>query len=115
MTRTIHFIRAGNLLYSANNVKKITESCKDCCKLKLQFRKPPVSYLIKVTQPFECLNIDFMGPVLSATNYVYMLTVVDEFSRYFPAFSCKDTSTETVKNVLIAVIFLTWNAQLYTE
>ena len=45
----IHFILARNLPYSVNDVKK----------LKPQFYKPPVSHLIKATQHFECLNVDF--------------------------------------------------------
>ena len=68
VTQVIHFIRASNLSYSVNDAKKITESCKGCCKLKLQFHKPPVAHLIKANQPFELLNIDFKGPVPSITN-----------------------------------------------
>ena len=32
-------------------------------------------HLIKATQPFERLNIDFKGPVPSNANNVYMLTL----------------------------------------
>ena len=82
-----------------NDDKEITESCKDCCKLKQQFHKPPVSHLIKATQPFECLNIGFKGPVPTTTNNVHMFTVVDEFCRFSFSLPCKDTSTELIKNV----------------
>ena len=106
VTQMIHFIRARNLPYQVNDVKKITKSCKDYCKLKPQFHKPPVSHLIKATRPFECLNIDFKGPVPSTTNNVYMLTLVDEFSRFPLAFPCKDTSTETIKKCLLQLFSL---------
>ena len=89
-----------------NDVKKITKLCKDCCKLKLQFHKLPVSYLIKATQPIERLNIDFKGPVTSITNNVYMLTVVHEFSRFPFPFHCKDTSTEPMKKRLLLLFSL---------
>ena len=84
-----------------NDVKKITKSCKDCCKLRPLFHKPPASCLMKATQPFDYLNIDFKGPVPSTTNNVYMLTVVDEFSKFPFTFPCKDTSTETIKKSLL--------------
>ena len=57
VTQMIHFIRAGNLPYYMNDVKKITKSSKDCCKLKPQFHKPPASYLIKQLNP---LNISIL-------------------------------------------------------
>ena len=72
VTRMIHFIRARNLPCSVNDIKKITESRKECCKLKLQFHNPPVSHLIKASQPFERLNIDFKGQVPSTANNGYM-------------------------------------------
>ena len=97
----IHFIRARNLPYSVNYVRKITESCKDCCKLKPQFHTPPVSNLIKATQPFEPFE-----PVPSSTNNLCMLTVVDEFSRFPFAFPCKDISTETIKKCLLQLFSL---------
>ena len=51
--------------YSVTDIKKITKSCTDCCKLKPKFHKPPVSNLMKATQPFECLIIDLdLYPVL---------------------------------------------------
>ena len=67
-----------------------------CQVCKPQFYKPPTSYLIKSTQPFQRLNIDFKGPVPSASPNKYMLTVVDEFSRFPFAFPCRDVSAQTV-------------------
>ena len=53
----LHFIQAKNLLYSINDVKKITESS--------------VSHLIKPTQPFEQLNIDFKGPIPTISYKIF--------------------------------------------
>ena len=92
-------IRARNLPYSVNDIKKITKSCKDCCKLKYQFHKLFASYLIKANQSFEHLNINLKGPVLTAKNNVHMLIVLHEFSKLTFTFPCKEISTETVKNV----------------
>ncbi|XP_068240950.1 uncharacterized protein [Palaemon carinicauda] len=52
--------------------------------------------LIKATQPFERLNLDFKGPVPSQCGNKYILTVVDEFSRFPFVFPCADMTTRTV-------------------
>ena len=56
---------------------------------------------MKSTQPFEPFE-----PVPSSTNNVYVLTVVDEFSRFPFAFPCNDTSTETIKKCLLQLFSL---------
>ena len=67
-----------------------------CQVCKPQFYKPPTAHLIKATQPFERLNIDFKGPLPSSSRNKYILTVVDEFSRFPFAFPCQDVSTASV-------------------
>ena len=68
-------------------------------------------HLIKATQPFERLNIDFKGPVPSNANNdwtgFYMitasvmkgLTVLDGFSRFPFAFPCEYISTEMISYI----------------
>jgi transposase InsO family protein len=56
--------------------------------------------LIKATAPFERLSMDFKGPLPSDTRYKYLLTVIDEYSRYPFAIPCVDLSTKTVIGVL---------------
>ena len=98
VTRMHAFVRSRNLPFSVDDVKRITSSCAVCQVCKPQFFKPPVSHLIKATQPFERLNIDFKGPLPSSTSNKYMLTIVDEFSRFPFAFPCRDVSSNTVIN-----------------
>ena len=95
MTRVIrvsppseHFVRSRNLPYSVEDVKKMTASCSTCAELKPRFHKPEPSHLIKATQPFERLCLDFKGPLPSSTKNTYLLTIVDEFSRFPFAFPC---------------------------
>ena len=66
------------------------------CGIEAYFYKPPASHLIKATQPFERLNLDFKGPLPTSDRNSYILTVVDEFSRFPFAFPCSDVSTATV-------------------
>ncbi|XP_068229230.1 uncharacterized protein [Palaemon carinicauda] len=84
----MHFVRGRNLPYAVEVVKKITTFCQVCLELKPRFFKYS-GQLIKATQPFERLNLDFKGPVPSQSRNKYFLTVVDGFSRG-PSFISED-------------------------
>ena len=96
ITRMTHFVRSRNLPYSVEDVKKMTASCSTCAELKPRFHKPESSHLIKATQPFERLSLDFKGPLPSSTKNTYLLTIVDEFSRFPFAFPCPDMTATTI-------------------
>ena len=70
--------------------------CRTCAVIKPWFYKPNNPPLIKATQPFERLSIDFKGPLPSVTNNKYILTIVDEFSRFPFAYPSKDMTAATV-------------------
>ena len=52
--------------------------------------------LIKATQPFEQISIDFKGPLLSVSKNKYLLVIVNEFSRFPFAYACPDIKSATV-------------------
>lgn len=54
----------------------------------------------------ERLSIDFKGPLPTLSRNPYMLTAVDEFSRFTFAFSCPNISTETVIKCLEQIFCL---------
>ena len=96
----LHYIRNKNLPYSVDEVKRIVTSCRTCSECKPQYYSMPAAKLIKATQPFERLNIDSKGPLPSASSNKYLLTVVDEHSRYPFAIPYKNISTPTfIKNL----------------
>ena len=96
VTRMYHYIRHKNLPYSLEDIKKMTRECPVCCEIKPRFYKPPEATLIKCTQPFERLAIDFKGPLPSSSKKPFFLTIVDEFSRFPFVYPCKDTTSRTV-------------------
>ena len=98
--RLYQFVRARNLPYSMEDVKKVVSQCRICAKIKPRFYRPVNPPLIKATQPFERLAVDFKGPLPSVTQNRYILTVVDEFSRFPWAFPSKDMTTKTVSDCL---------------
>ncbi|GFU87937.1 retrovirus-related Pol polyprotein from transposon 17.6 [Trichonephila clavipes] len=95
VTRMHHWVRCKNLPFSLEDIKKVTNSCLICNELKPRFVKN-VGTLVKVTAPFERLNLDFKGPLPSVSRNHYILTIVDEFSRFPFAIPCSDISAKTV-------------------
>ena len=95
IARMYHYIRSRNLPYSMQEVKAMTSRCQTCAKMKPRFLRPVNPPLIKATQPFERLSIDFKGAVPTTNQNRYLLTIVDEYSRFVWAYPCKDMTAAT--------------------
>lgn len=95
VTRLNHWVRSKNLPYSIEEIRRMTSSCSVCNRIKPRFAKCEGT-LIKATQPFERLSLDFKGPLPSITRNKYLLTVVDEYSRFPFAFPCENMTSSTV-------------------
>ena len=106
ITRTYHFIKMKNLPYSIDKVRKIVNRCRICAEIKPRFYKPMESHLIKAAQPMERLSIDFKGLLPSSFQNKYLLTVVDEYSRFPFAFACFNIESQTVINSLQQIFYL---------
>ena len=78
VTRLLHFVKAKNLPFSSDEVKRVCSSCKVCANMKPNFYKPPNNRLVKSMYPMERISIDFKGPLPSATRNKYFLTAIDE-------------------------------------
>ncbi|CAI6371236.1 unnamed protein product [Macrosiphum euphorbiae] len=100
MTRMYHWTRSKNLPFTLDDIKRVTTTCPICAEVKPKFFKQEGNHLIKATLPFERLNIDFKGPLPSNTSNHYILTIVDEYSRFPFAVPCRDISSTTVINSL---------------
>ena len=92
----LHFVKSKNLPYSVEDVRQVVGSCKICAECKPQFHRPDKTNLIKATQPFERLNLDFKGPLPSTDKNQYFLNVVDEFSRFPFVFPCPNMTAATI-------------------
>ena len=96
ITRMMGYIRSRNFAFSVEEVKRMTNACVTCNECKPKFYKPITPPLIKATEAFERLNIDFKGLLPSTSPHRYLLDIVDEYSRFPFAFPCKDVSTPSV-------------------
>ena len=103
VTRLNHYVKTKNLPYELSDIRSATSNCRICSEIKPNFFKPQGGKLIKSTQPWERLNIDFKGPLPSRGKNKYILTVVDEFSRYPFAFPCSNMKSSTVIDCLITI------------
>ena len=96
VTRVLHFVRSKNMPYSVENIRAVVRTCQVCFEIKPRFIRRTPHTLIKANQPFERLSIDFKGPLPSSSRNRYLLTVVDEYSRFPFAFPCADVAAATV-------------------
>ena len=58
--------------------------------------KPNNPPLIEATKPFDRLGIDFKGPLPSASKNKYLLTIIDEYSRFPFAYACPNMESSTI-------------------
>ena len=100
IVRLNHFVRSRNLPFSVEDVKRETSQCEACAKLKPRYFKPNNPPLIKATKPFDCISIDFKGPLPTCTRNKYLLMVIDEYSRFPFAFSCPNQESSTIVKCL---------------
>ena len=73
VTRFHHYIKTKNLPFSLQEVRDTVARCRICSEIKPRYLKPHSVPLIKATQPFERLSIDFKGPPPSAYRNYYLL------------------------------------------
>ncbi len=106
VTRMFHFAKKRNLQYSIEEVRQMARSCQVCAELKTQVYLPAQSHLIKATQQFQQLNINFKGPLESNYNNTYFLNIIDENSRFPLVFSYKDVITTSVIQCLCQLFSL---------
>ena len=104
ISRMTHFVRSKNLPFSVEDIKHVCKQCFTCAKVKPKYFATAKNALIKATRPWERISVDFKGPVPGSKPYI--LIVVDEYSRFPFAFSCKDQTALTIMNCLSQLFVL---------
>ena len=106
VTRLNAYVISKNLPFSVEDIRKVTSSCSICNEIKPRFFKPVGHELIKATKPFERLSIDFKGPLPSISNNKFILTIVDEYSRFPFVFPCSSVDADTAISCLSTLFSL---------
>ena len=92
----------------------MAQECRICSEIKPTFYRPPLTSLVKATQPLERLNLDFKGPIPSTTKNCYILTIVDEFMRFPFAFPCSNIDAKSVNKCLNQIFTIFWDAIVHS-
>jgi len=107
VSRLAHFIRSKPLPFSMDEIRQLCAEWSKCSAVKPRFYRPPQSNLIKATQPWERVSIDFKGPLPnSSRHHQYLLMEIDEYSRFPFVFVCSDTSASSVIKCLCSLFSL---------
>ena len=96
ITRLSHFVRSRNLPFSIEDIKQVVSQCDACARLKPQYFKPKNPPMIQAMKPFDRLSLDFKGPLPTSSKNKYLLTIIDEYSRFPFAYPCSDIESSTV-------------------
>ena len=89
------------------DVRRSVQSCAECARYKrgLAPRQGPLQSLL-TGEPWERIGVDITGPHPRSRNgYVYILTLVDYFSKWADAFPLRNQEATTVAKVLIDRVF----------
>ena len=97
--RMLRFVKSKNMPNSEENVRAVVRACQVCSEMKPRFIRRAPQTLIKANQSFERLSVDFKGPLPSSYCNRYLITVVDEYSRFPFAFPCADVAAATVEQI----------------
>ena len=102
VTRFWDYVKRFKLPYNLDNVKTTINSCQTCAELKPRFNTTlPVGRLVRSTMPFERLNIDIVGPKQQTSGGMkYILTVIDEYSRFPFPFPLREITTNSIIGAL---------------
>ena len=109
VTRGAHYLQQHfemNISSATSIMEKVIKDCDICARLKPRFLKLASSSITTATRPWQRLSIDFAGPKPASNNNKFMLTIVDEFSRYPFAFAVSQVNSLTVIKCLTSLFTL---------
>ena len=88
-------------------VKEWVQSCEECQRRKNpKHNKTGKLIPIYVTRPWEKIAIDIIGPLpRSNKGNLYILTIIDYFTKWPEAFPMNNKSAETVARIIVKEVF----------
>lgn len=91
------------------DIRKYVRKCETCkaCKPSNEIQRSPMGNFRSCNRPWEIIYIDFVGPLpRSRSGFVYMLVIVDGFSKFVHVHPMRTATTKTTINCLKTHIFL---------
>ncbi|GAA6080783.1 uncharacterized protein LOC113073276 [Tachysurus ichikawai] len=99
----------------SHDVKEFIQHCQICQRYKPENRQPSGKLQQTLVQrPWEMLGVDLMGPFpRSSSGNVYLLVLVDYYSRWVELFGLRKATAETISKVMIDEVFTRWGVPNY--
>ena len=97
--------RLESFAFFPKSQQYITEhikSCMKCIQFKRKFgQKAPLSKLKDTQRPWERTHVDLIGPLpTSSEQHVYVLTIIDAFTRFLIAVPLRNKTSKLVAKAL---------------
>lgn len=86
--------------------KDVSEYVKSCHKCQINKNKNKIKIPLKITstsdKPFQKIFLDIVGPLIkSNNNNCYIMTIMDDLTRYLLAIPLSSIDANTISNVLV--------------
>ena len=102
----------------AADVKSELSTCVICQKVKSEGRNYTAPLMpIWANRPFERVHIDLAGPMANSRGFVYILVMVDAFTRWIEAVPLRNKEAKTVANAVMTtwICRYGWMQQLHSD